>query len=200
MTAIVLSAIALSVGAFGFLFLLRYVRRQTSASRLLAEYREEVARLIATIDSATDRDTMLVEERIKVLQKFLEDADRRIAVYVKEVQRSRDGQQMYSSLGRGIRAALDSRPPSPGQPSLFAQDLPVDVGEAVSTEAAAEAKTESGEADGMKLPSSLPTEKSRLKARIAEMSARSVPRQEIASKLGISIAEVDLALNLLNRG
>ena len=200
MTAIVLSAIALSVGAFGFLFLLRYVRRQTSASRLLAEYREEVARLIATIDSATDRDTMLVEERIKVLRKFLEDADRRIAVYVKEVQRSRDGQQMYSSLGRGIRAALDSRPPSPGQPSLFAQDLPVDVGEAVSTEAAAEAKTESGEADGMKLPSSLPTEKSRLKARIAEMSARSVPRQEIASKLGISIAEVDLALNLLNRG
>jgi len=212
MVALVVSFISLSISAFGFLFLRWYIKRETSASRLLADYQAAVDQMTATIHSTTDRDMMLVEERIKTLKKFLEDADRRIAVFVKEMDRSREGQAIYSSLGRGIRAALDSRPPQPGQPSLFASDLPDSGEEAESSDGAAGGKKrsgkghdsnvqdESGERDEISLPSSLPSAKSKLKAQIAEMSARSVPRQEIASKLGISVAEVDLALNLLNRG
>jgi DNA-binding NarL/FixJ family response regulator len=41
--------------------------------------------------------------------------------------------------------------------------------------------------------------KRRLKVRIAEMSARGLSPQEIASRLNLSLTEVDLALNLLQR-
>ena len=41
--------------------------------------------------------------------------------------------------------------------------------------------------------------KPKLKMQIAELAAQGVPAQKIASRLKLSIAEVDLALNLLHR-
>jgi len=210
MVPFVIAVLSLSVSAFGFLYLLRYVKRQTSAARLLADYREEVDSMVAEIDNITHRDEMLVEARIKELRKLLEDTDRRIAVYVKEVQRSRAGEAMYASLGRGIRAALESKPPQQSQPLLFNGE-PADDGKAASGDGKKQKgkgrAVKTGEAEGLNAEEeadeqvlAMPPAQSKIKVRIAEMSARDVPRHEIASKLGISIAEVDLALNLLNRG
>jgi len=215
---IVFSVISLCVSLLSFFFFRWYIRRKTAATQLLADYRDEVDRLIAEIDAATDRDALLVEERIKILRKLLEDTDRRIATYVRELQRSRKGEAMYASLGRGIRAALDSRPATQEQPSLPQAEsaapqgtTPVEVAEpedeVVESTVVAEDLAETGEQEKAPLPMTLPTSlptalpstKSKLKVQIAEMSARDTPPQEIASKLGISLAEVDLALNLLNR-
>lgn len=69
--ALTLSVISISLCIFGFLFFPWYVKRKTAAAKLLADYREEVGRLIAEIDIATDRDSQLVEERIKTLRKIL---------------------------------------------------------------------------------------------------------------------------------
>ena len=221
MVPVVVSMISLCVSVLSFFFFRRYIRRQTAATRLLADYRDEVGRLIAEIDAATDRDSLLVEERIKILRKLLEDTDRRIATYVRELQRSRKGEAMYASLGRGIRAALDTRPVAQEQPPvLLAEPVPSQDGASdaapvpmeetnpageTSESVAASAETVAQEnlpppmALPTALPKALPSTKSKLKAQIAEMSARDIPPQEIASKLDISLAEVDFALNLLNR-
>ena len=229
MVPVVVSMISLCVSVLSFFFFRRYIRRQTAATRLLADYRDEVGRLIAEIDAATDRDSLLVEERIKILRKLLEDTDRRIATYVRELQRSRKGEAMYASLGRGIRAALDTRPVAQEQPPvLLAEPVPSQdgasdaapvpmeetnpAGETSESVAAGDsaASGEAGETVAQEnlpppmalptaLPKALPSTKSKLKAQIAEMSARDIPPQEIASKLDISLAEVDFALNLLNR-
>ncbi|MCL2762539.1 MAG: hypothetical protein FWD36_04945, partial [Treponema sp.] len=106
MIPIVLSTISICLCVISFFFFRWYIARKTAARELLADYRAEVHRLIAEIDAATDRDSLLVEERIKILRKLLEDTDRRIAVYMRELQRSRSGELMYASLGRGIRVAL----------------------------------------------------------------------------------------------
>jgi len=205
---LILSGLSLSVSVLGFFFFRWYIKRKTAATQLLADYREEVGRLIAEIDTATDRDSLLVEERIKILRKMLEDTDRRIATYVRELQRSRNGEAMYASLGRGIRSALDSRPnlkdaepvaeaPSPDETTA----PPVEkVNRDVDDEHGEKKQSPKAPAESdMQELAPLSFEKSRLKVRIAEMSARDIPTQEIASKLGISIAEVDLALSLLNR-
>jgi len=183
---LVLSGLSLGLSVSAFFFFRWYIRRETAATKLLADYRDEVGRLLAEIDAATDRDSRLVEERIKILRKMLEDTDRRIATYVRELQRSRNGEALYTSLGRGIRSALDSRPAPKIAEPVVAEEAPDETAGSPATETDVDEIT-------------LPFEKSRIKVKIAEMSADGVPAHEIASKMGISIAEVDLALSLLNR-
>jgi hypothetical protein len=259
--SLVISILTLCLCVSGFFLFRWYIGRKTAASELLADYRAETYRLIAEIDSAADRDSLLVEERIKTLKKLLDDTDRRIAVYMRELQRSRAGEQLYTSLGRGIRAALDSRTeqelssakaPSPKEivtpqaelfsaettpkqtsPSMKAGDVqearilprstatkvaPTKVAgrtrsntekeeeiskkisspkeTAASVKAATSQKTNesngAGEAAAKRKP-----KKGKLKTQIAELSAQGLPPAKIASRLKLSLAEVDLALNLL---
>ena len=166
---LVFSALSLALCLVLFFYLRWYVRRRTGAEELLAEYRTEVRRLIAEIDAATDRDSQLVEERIKNLKSLLDDTDRRIAVYVRELERGRAGEALYSSLGRGIRAALDTRKPV-REPAPMPEIPPPE-------------ETESGG----------------LRRQIAVMAAQGLTPAEIASRLDLSLSEVDLALKLRGR-
>jgi hypothetical protein len=206
--AYVISALSLALCCLFCIYFRRYIKRRTSTEELLAEYRTEVYRLIAEIDAATDRDALLVEERIGTLKKILEDTDKRIAVYVRELDRSRSGEALYTSLGRGIRAALGPQAPSAGTGPGSPETAPVNLspefagppeaadGPAPRPQSVKAAKKKRGAA-------SRPAEdaaKPRLKARIAELAAGGLSPAEIASRLDVSLSEVDLALSLLGRG
>ncbi|MCL2600369.1 MAG: hypothetical protein FWD88_04225 [Treponema sp.] len=208
-TPLVLSALSLCVSVSCFFFFRWYIRRETSAAKQLEVYRKEVGGLIASIDTVTDRDSLLVEERVKILRKLLEDTDKRMAVYVKELERGRSSEVLYDSLGRNT---LDSGPSQQAEPG----PEPAPRGEGakpIAAETPAGGKkqknknrrtgpAETAAPENTAPPTGLPPgpiDKSRLKAQIAEMSARGTPAHEIATNLGISVAEVDLALNLLNR-
>jgi DNA-binding transcriptional ArsR family regulator len=203
----ILSAISLALCCFFFLYFRSFIKRRTSAGELLAEYRSEVLRLNAEIDAVTDRDALLVEERIKTLKVLLDDTDKRIAVYLRELERSRSGEALYSSLGRGIRAApgpavlpappetssVQTRPAdfaAPGAPPAGPPESPPDESAPGHTAKAGE-KQASPPA---------PAAKPRLKEQITGLAAGGLPPAEIASRLGLSLSEVDLALSLLGRG
>jgi len=205
---LVLSAASLCLCVCGFFFFRRYIERKTAARELLADYRTEVYRLIAEIDAAADRDSLLVEERIKTLKQLLEDTDRRISVYMRELQRSRAGEAMYSSLGRGIRAALDSRSPQLETPvSQESQDAPISQELPFPKEPPVqqEPPPQRPSASASSAPSSTaaakrkPKKTTKIKVQIAEMSAEGLSPAEIASRLNLSLTEVDLALNLIKR-
>jgi hypothetical protein len=204
--AIVLSVISLCLCVSGFFFCRWYIARKTAARELLADYRTEVYRLIAEIDAAADRDSLLVEERIKTLKQLLDDTDRRIGVYMRELQRSRHGEVMYASLGRGIRAALDSRTPQldliPPEPQPPAQTTPLPPPHEPPIPVTVTDKSEGPPASPR--PPEQPfrkrgAKKTKVKMQIAEMAAQGLPPQKIASRLHLTIAEVDLAMNLLHR-
>jgi hypothetical protein len=217
--SLVISIISLCLCVSGFFFFRWYIARKTAASELLADYRAETYRLIAEIDSAADRDSLLVEERIKTLKKLLDDTDRRIGVYMRELQRSRAGEQLYTSLGRGIRAALDCRPEQETQAELFSTETapkqtpipketptPKEIPTPKKTPASVKAATSQKEATSHKTTESngagdtagkRKPKKAKLKTQIAELSAQGIPPAKIASRLKLSLAEVDLALNLL---
>jgi len=217
MTTITLaiSIISLSLCVSGFFFLRWYIGQRTEVSRLLDEYRDEVHRLIAEIDAATDRDSQLVEERIKNLRTLLDDTDKRISVYTRELQRSRNSEAIYKNLGRGIREALDSIPVSSAPPAEPAPAVePVSPAESVSPaetnklpfsdeEMAPNAhggkKQKKRKTVKKPLPAAHP-EKHGKKLQIAQLAIQGLSPQQIASKLGISSAEVDLALQLLKIG
>ena len=190
-TALIISIISLSLCVLCFFFCRRYIEKKTSATFVLEEYQKEVYRLIAEIDAATDRDSILVEERIKTLKKVIDDTDRRIAVYIKELQKSRDAEAVYTSLGRGIRAALDSSPQS--GPLSAQQNAPL------SAPLPAPIDKDKKRVKRKKEKKLSQQEEPGLKVQIAQLKAKGLSSQEIASRLNLSIAEVDLALNLLNR-
>jgi hypothetical protein len=232
--ALVISIISLSLCVSGFFFLRWYISQRTDAARLLEEYRDEVYRLISEIDAATDRDSRLVEDRIKNLRILLDDTDKRISVYTRELQRSRNSEAIYKNLGRGIRAALDSIPaeqiPATSELPASPAESPVPPSESSAspvTEPVSPAETtlpvvenelpftdeEKGSGRSLQtrgakkqkkrktaktqIPAARP-EKTGIKMQIAQMAIQGLSPSEIASKLGISIAEVDLALQLIN--
>jgi len=200
----ILSAASLCAVVFSFFFFRWYIARKTAARELLADYRAEVYRLIAEIDAASDRDSLLVEERIKTLKKIIEDTDRRISVYMRELQRSRDGEAMYANLGRGIRAALDSRGPQleliPLEKTTEYTELHGEKKEKEDTDTKNSVLLR-GDKDSEPTPPSRKrgAKKPKIKVQIAEMAAQGASPQKIASRLKLSIAEVELALNLLRR-
>jgi hypothetical protein len=190
--AIILPAVSIGCCLFFFFYFRSFLKRRTSAEELLAEYRAEVYRLIAEIDAATDRDSLLVEERIKTLKALLEDTDKRISVYMRELDRSRAGEALYTSLGRGIRAAIGAAPQVSDRQQTAAESAP----------AAPAAAPPAPPPPVETAPPAGPSAKQQLRAQVAELTGRGLSPAEIASRLGLSLAEVDLALNLLpkNRG
>ncbi|MDR0494357.1 MAG: hypothetical protein LBG95_01840 [Treponema sp.] len=213
---LILSLISLCLCVFSFFFFRWYIGQKTAARELLADYRAEVYRLIAEIDAASDRDSLLVEERIKTLKKIIEDTDRRISVYMREQQRSRNGEVMYASLGRGIRAALDSRVPQlepPPEAASRQEETNIKQEAGIKNDAHSQAKAPSQPvSEALLFPARKSTteekmpatgkrkpKKNKLKAQVAELSAQGLSPQQIASRLNLSLAEVDLAMNLLQR-
>lgn len=109
---LILSILNMLFWALSFLYFRSYLARKTGPERILSDFRDEVDKLIAEIDSATDRDSSLIEDRIKSLRTLLDEADRRIASYSREVERRSSEERAYAELGRyRARAAT----PSPTQ-------------------------------------------------------------------------------------
>ncbi|GAB1484402.1 hypothetical protein MASR2M78_32200 [Treponema sp.] len=106
------SVSSLLLWAAAFLYFRSYLKRRTGSERILQEFREEVEKLVADIDSATDRDSALVEERIRSLRVLLDDADRRIATYSREIDRRAMEEKAYSELGRR-RPLMQGSEPAP---------------------------------------------------------------------------------------
>jgi hypothetical protein len=205
---LILSITSFCLCISGFFFFRWYVAQKTAASRLLSDYREEVYRLIGEIDAATDRDSLLVEERIKTLRKLLDDTDRRISVYMRELQRSRNSEAVYTSLGRGIRAALNSQPGPQEQPLLSAEvplpeitALPSDTQKetpAVKENPAEKHKNKKHGVQPRSSTSKPKDTKAATKTKIAQLAIKGYSPLEISSKLKLSPAEVELTLNLMN--
>ncbi|MDR2397212.1 MAG: hypothetical protein LBD74_00455 [Spirochaetaceae bacterium] len=224
--SLVLSVISLAACVIFFIYCRAYLRRRTGSERILAEFREEVYQLIGEIDAATDKDALLVEERIKNLRSILEEVDKRMNVHLREMDRRRSQEEAYAELGRkhslsGASSALIQ--PFPTVYDRFAgASAPVNT-EALPHEEIAAAETELPAATvvGFSPPGadSVPPRLKRepLGPRIVrsarEITPKAPPFQEqvadlskaglsaglIAARLGVSLSEVELAIAIAER-
>ena len=199
----IISIICLALCLVMFFYFRWYIKKSVSSSSIsakeLAVRQREVESLIAEIDRITDRDSQLVEARIKLLKTLIEETDKRIAVYVKELERSGSKETLYSSLGKGIRDALNI--------SNEDSNTPVDTIE-ISSESRlkslrAAAVPNTAHPETPVIPkqedtdvSAAPPNKQQIRSHIDLLLDEGLPPEEIASRLGISVAEVNLAINL----
>lgn len=210
---LVIIAVTLVVWTLAFLYFRNFLRRRTGSRRILEEFQEEVDKLIAEINSAADSGLTLMEDRITHLKTLLEETDRRISAYKKEMERRAMHEHAYAELGR--KTVVKSKP---DLPSLFD----------INTESAASQRTEKSESHALPDRHDLPrdahydnaelgdTRLSNEGPRFIRSSIRvetKVPFSEqvlhlanagftaelIAHRLGAAVAEVELAIALAKK-
>jgi hypothetical protein len=187
------SSAALLISVVSFFIIFFYVKNRTRADRIPPETRREVAKIINEIDRITDRDSELVEERVKKLKSLLEDVDRRIALHeglaenyraAEETQKKLNAEKQDAAIAAYRGLGRKNMRESPFTP----QPLNVSV---TSNESAGgdtgEAKAGETGADG-------------LVRKAAALSASGVPNHEIAKRLRTTVNEVEMALFLAAAG
>jgi hypothetical protein len=198
---VIFSGASLVLCSFFFVYFHLYIKRRTGREGILASCREEVNRLIAEIDRATDRDAQLVEERIASLRKVLEEADRRIALLSRDMDRHRTGKELYTALEKAAAvppaAPVGGAASSAGLPPAVpgpAESSPPPVPGALTGAAASSAPVQ-----GSPAKDSIPPPVRPLTERAAELSRQGISPELIASRLGVSLSEVELALAVSRR-
>jgi len=183
----IVSIICLSLCVLMFFYFKWYIKKRTSDSAL-EEYRREVNKLISDINAVTDRNLQLVEDSIAKLKTLLDETEKRIAVYNSEREKSRSGETLYTSLGRGIRAALKT----------IEEPANISLPNAPQTQASPAPLQQTKNAP-QEPPAVKPLTREEIRDAIDSLINEGLSQEEIASRLGITIAEVNLAMNLFRR-
>ncbi|MDR0600198.1 MAG: hypothetical protein LBG84_09005 [Treponema sp.] len=98
---------------FALLYLKSYVQRRTSPDHILGELQNEVLQLEADIDQKTDQNLQLLEEKIEVLRSLAAEAERRVALYSRELDRRRGEEEALAALNRSSPPAREPGPAAP---------------------------------------------------------------------------------------
>jgi len=186
---LIISTISLAVCLIMFFYFKWYIKKRISASAL--EERSEVEQLIVEINSVTDRNLQLIEDSILRLKKILEETEKRIEEYKNVIEIKTSHDTLYTNLGRGIRSALIN---PDGKPAPQPQAAPV-VQKPASQKSASQKPASESPASQKPLASGKPPKK-QIRAAIDSLANEGLPPEEIASRLDISIAQVNLAMNL----
>jgi hypothetical protein len=190
---VIVSLLSLILCVIFFIYCRSYLKRRTGQERILAEFRGEVNEILAEIDEKTDRDALLVEERIKRLRGILEDVDKRIALYVRELDRRGREDQAYAQLGAKRLRGLPA-----GEPSVSPALPPA---EAPPEERFPAGKAEEP-AEGPRFTRAsreIPPRPRPLQEQAVELARAGLSSKLIASRLEVSESEVELAIALAGR-
>lgn len=219
--SIMFSAASFIACVFFFVYCRAYLKRRTGPERILAEFREEVYKLIAEIDAATDKDALLVEERIKTLRALLEDVDKRISVHIREVDRRQFQEEVYAELGRkrGITNPFSAViQPFPKAYDLFSgtpktgaeadspkhealeKEIPAVVGFTTPVDSTPiPLKRDPTGPRIVRAPREIAPKPLPFAEQVAELSKAGLSSSLIAARLGVSISEVELAIAITER-
>ncbi len=88
------------------------LRRATTAEAQIAEIRDEVSSLLVELNQTTDRNIVLMEDRIGSLNDLLAAADKKIGLLQREIEKHDVGTKIYSRLAEGRPAAAPTAAPA----------------------------------------------------------------------------------------
>lgn len=177
MTA-VLAAIMLVLMAGGFLYLKIRVDKVVSGEEWIRKIRDEIDQLVLEMNQTAERNVALLENRVKALQKLLDEADKKLIVMQKESEKTDLSRQVYTHLKK------QQIPPS------------VDKGGKSSDEENLTLFDDLSPSGSSKPSVSVKKEESSLKDKVIDLYSQGFSSEIISQKLKASISEVDLIINL----
>lgn len=201
------AVLAILVNCVLMLVFFRRLSARLSPDRILGEIRGELDRLVADLGRETDRDVALLENRIQGLRSLIDEADRRIVLAGRETAKRLDEEATLEALSRP--AATPTRKPVPAEPSPAAGAVsppetagplsagtevsgadsgPVGVTGVYSRASIARSRIANGE---RRIEPVVPT-----RERVVSLADRGFSPDLIASKLSLSLGEVELILDM----
>jgi len=202
--ALLFSGSAFVICIFSFFYFKAYLKRRTGQERILSELREEVDNIVRLIDETTERDISLIEEREKRLKSLLEEIEKRMKVYIRELEKRRDAENISTQAASVPPAKSEGTYNELGKNRYRSsgQELPQPA------ESTPEAPAAAPSPEGNRVPelprSDAPAfasirQQAPVGERVRELARAGFAPTVIASRLGLSIAEVEFAVALLER-
>ena len=103
---ILYGALAIAGYFIVYLILKAKLKQLVDPKAILESIREEVDRIIVELNSTTDRNITLLEEKVQSLSNLLEQADKKIGILRREIEKHELSGKVYSELARsGNRVA-----------------------------------------------------------------------------------------------
>jgi hypothetical protein len=93
---------ALAIGGYFsvYLILKAKLNKSVDPKAILESIREEVDRIIVELNSTTDRNITLLEDKVRGLSTLLEQADKKIGILRREIEKHELSGKVYSELAR----------------------------------------------------------------------------------------------------
>ncbi|MDR1257627.1 MAG: hypothetical protein LBJ86_07765 [Spirochaetaceae bacterium] len=188
------SSAALLVSVVSFFIIFFYVKNRTRPDRIPSETRQETIKIINEIDRITDRDSELIEERVKKLKSLLEDVDRRIALYEGLTENYRSAEETRKKLNAEKQDAAVASYLGLGKKNYPHESpfTPPPLNVAVTEHGASNTGSDKAGDTG--------ADEQSLIRKAAALSASGVPNNEIAKRLHTTVNEVEMALFLAAAG
>lgn len=189
-----------------FLFLKRRIDNSFKSTELLNQIETELDRVIAELNQTTDRNINLIEDRIDKLNRLLEEADRRMVLFAKEQEKlAKTGAGVYTKPMPLKLRRVDENPggPLPGEPAASGASptggvFPGTAGtaRAVGAAGASGAAGTAGVYGASGISAAPEPEVLSSREKVLKLDYQGLSAQEIASRLGRSLGEVELILSL----
>ena len=97
---ILYGALAIAGYFIVYLILKAKVNKSVDPAAILESIREEVDRIIVELNSTTDRNITLLEDKVQSLTSLLEQADKKIGILKREIEKHELSGKVYSELAR----------------------------------------------------------------------------------------------------
>jgi hypothetical protein len=173
-------AITVILVVVAYLVLNRNIKARTSQQAALDEIKREVGAIITELNSTTERNIELIEDRIASLERLVGQADKRLGALRRDLATRSGESGAYSRFGRPAASS-----PAAQADSSFPQRT------AGRTDAAPEHEGDSGAAAGTDEATG-----DTVRERVRHLYLQGVPLSRIATIVGKTVGEVELIVAL----
>jgi hypothetical protein len=104
---ILFGALAVAGYFIVYLILKAKLKQSVDPKAILESIREEVDRIIVELNSTTDRNITLLEDKVQSLSAFLEQADKKIGVLRREIEKHELTSRVYSELAHSRKGVQE---------------------------------------------------------------------------------------------
>lgn len=184
MDLIIAVLIVIAVQLVGFLILRGRIHQELNATSLLKDVRDEVDGMVRELNLSAERNIGLLEARIEEMEAVLAQADQKLVLLAREIERRDKNAEVYSQLRR---AAVPVEEAPPSAPASAPDPTPPPVQPVLDLPPAATPPPQ---------PSFEPIKPRSLKEKVLTLRDQGLDSGAIATATGATRAEVELILSL----
>ena len=183
-----------------YIFLRRRIDRLTDPDRISTSLAGDLDIILSEINQATERNILVIEDKIKELEDIIETAEKRITLLKKTVSKTDVGNIRPAEKTLTQKAAAAAETSENQKAEQLSLDIPAEDGVKTTGELTYSHLSRINMMSGMVTPLSVPEktgeESEDIKKKVVSLHRNGIDPSIIASNVGINRGEVELIISL----